>query len=229
MWPPKDALFFWKICHLIVSASRLFTCRLHIEGHENVPAQGGAIIACNHPGEMDTIVLGYSSPRQIFYMAKEELFQVSPLLSWMLYNVGAFPVRRGRQDVQAIQTSIRIVREGKVLGMFPEGTRNRDRGLTRGRNGAVRIALQTNAPIVPAAVIGIGRLNREWKNPLRRPPVTIRFGPPIHLDGNGNTSQDQIQAYTDQVMTAIAAMLPPDLRGVYADGAEDGGRPMADD
>lgn len=225
MWPPKDALLFWKICHLIVSAARPLACRLRIEGSENVPAQGGAIIACNHPGEMDTIVLGYSSPRQIFYMAKEELFQVSPILSWALYNVGAFPVRRGRQDVQAIQTSIRIVREGKVLGMFPEGTRDRDQGLTRGRNGAVRIALEAKVPIVPAAVIGISRLNREWMNPLKRPPVTMRFGAPIYFD-TANTSSEQMQTCTDQVMTAIAAMLPPELRGIYA---EDSRLPANDD
>ena len=217
MWPPKDAHFVWKICFFIVTASRPFTAKLHIEGRENVPAQGGAIIACNHPGELDVIVLGYASPRQIFYMAKEELFQVSPLLSRLLYNVGAFPVRRGRQDVQAVQNSMRIVRQGNVLGMFPEGTRNRDTGLKRGRNGAVRIALETGAPVVPAAVIGVGRLNREWKNPLRRSPVTVRFGKPIHFDNTGNTSADQLQLHTDQVMMAIAAMLPPELRGVYGD------------
>jgi 1-acyl-sn-glycerol-3-phosphate acyltransferase len=70
---------------------------------------------------------------------------------------------------------------------------------------------------VPAAGTGVGRLNREWKNPLRRSPVTVRFGKPIHFDATGNTSADQLQLHTDQVMRAIAAMLPPELRGVYGD------------
>ncbi len=217
MWPPKDAFLFWKICHLIISASRPITCRLQIEGRQHVPAQGGAVLACNHPGELDVLVLGYSSPRQIFFMAKDELFKVHPLLTAALHRLGAFPVRRGRQDVQAIQTSIRLVREGKVLGMFPEGTRDRDRGLTRGRNGAARIALETGVPIIPAAVVGVGRLNREWKNPLRRPPVTLRFGPPIRLESPPNITPEYLQLCTDQIMAAIAAMLPPELRGVYGE------------
>lgn len=219
MLPPKDSTLFWKFLHVLVSILRLWAGHLHVEGREHVPAQGGVILACNHPGNLDVIVLGYSSPRQIYYMAKEELFKISPVLSWLLFAVGAFPVRRGRNDVSAIATSIAVVKKGKVLGMFPEGTRDRDRGLTRGRNGAVRIALATGAPIVPCAVIGVGRLNREWMNPLRRPQVIMRFGKPIYFDKTEGASAETLQKHTDTVMVAIAAMLPPELRGVYADPA----------
>jgi 1-acyl-sn-glycerol-3-phosphate acyltransferase len=216
MLPPKDSTFFWKLLHGIATLLRLWAGRLHIEGRQNVPMQGGVILACNHPGGVDVIILGYSSPRQIYFMAKEELFKIHPGLSWLLHKVGAFSVRRGRQDVGAVSTSISLVKQGKVLGMFPEGTRDRDRGLTRGRNGAVRIALATGAPIVPCAIIGMGRFNREWPNPLRRPKAILRFGKPIHFDKREGASTETLQAHTDTVMRAIAEMLPPELRGIYA-------------
>lgn len=205
--------------HLIITCLRPWTGSLKIEGREHVPMQGGAILACNHPGGVDVIILGYASPRQIYYMAKEELFKIHPALSWLLFKVGAFPVRRGRNDVGAIATSVATVKQGKLLGMFPEGTRDRDLGLTRGRNGAVRIALATGAPIVPCALIGMGRFNREWRNPLRRPKAILRFGKPIYFDKNEGTSAEILQRYSDTVMYAIAEMLPPELRGIYADPA----------
>jgi 1-acyl-sn-glycerol-3-phosphate acyltransferase len=219
MLPPKDSTLFWKFLHLIITFLRLWTGSLKIEGREHVPMQGGVVLACNHPGGVDVIVLGYSSPRQIYFMAKEELFKIHPALSWLLFKVGAFPVRRGRNDVGAIATSVAIVRQGKVLGMFPEGTRDRDRGLTRGRNGAVRIALATGAPIVPCALTGMGRFNREWQNPLRRPKAILRFGKPIHFDKSQGSSTEILQGYSDTVMYAIAEMLPLELRGIYADPA----------
>jgi 1-acyl-sn-glycerol-3-phosphate acyltransferase len=215
-WFPHDATWTWRFWHLLLTLVRFPVCRLHVEGRENVPRTGGVIIAANHPGHADVILLGYASPRQIFYMAKQELFQLHPLFSALIISVGAFPVRRGHQDLRAIGTSIKTVRQGKVLGMFPEGTRNRERGLTRGHNGAVRIALQTNCPIVPTAVFGISDFSKHWSNPLRRPLVTVKFGKPICFPQGGHADQELLQQYTDQLMFAIAELLPPELRGVYA-------------
>jgi 1-acyl-sn-glycerol-3-phosphate acyltransferase len=217
MLPPKDSTSFWKFLHVIITLMRPWIGSLKIEGRGNVPMQGGVILACNHPGGVDVIVLGYSSPRQIYFMAKEELFKIHPGLSWLLHKVGAFSVRRGQQDVGAVSTSMSLVKQGKVLGMFPEGTRDRDRGLTRGRNGAVRIALATGAPIVPCALVGMGRFNREWTNPLRRPKAILRFGKPIYFHKTEAASAEILQQHTDAVMRAIAEMLPPELRGIYAD------------
>lgn len=214
---PKDANLLWKSVYTFVTLVRPFICRLHVEGQSNVPDTGGVIIAANHPGGLDVFVLGYTSPRQIYYMAKKELFQINPWLTRGLYGVGAFPVRRGQQDVGAVSTSIRLVRQGRVLGMFPEGTRDHDRGLIRGRNGAVRIALATGAPIVPAAMSGVSALNREWRNPLRRSEITMRFGTPLHFPKTETVTADLLQGYTDQVMYAIAELLPPELRGIYAE------------
>ena len=213
-WPPQDATIPWKICYTIASGLRPFLCSLRIEGRENVPKTGGAILACNHPGGVDVVVLGYASPRQIFYMAKQELFQFRPWFSALITSVGAFPVHRERHDVHAMEHSIQLVREGKVLGMFPEGTRNRGGPLGRPKNGAVRIAARTGAPLIPSAVIGIPALHREWKNPLRRTAVTVRFGPPIHFSGEAG-DKAAIQEQSVALMYAIARLLPAELRGRY--------------
>lgn len=220
MRTPRDATLAWKIVHLLITLMRPYVCRFRVEGREHVPVTGGVVLACNHPGELDVVVLGYASPRQIYYMAKQELFHVHPLLTWLITLAGAFPVRRGQQDVGAVSQSIKLVQQGKVLGMFPEGTRDRDRGLTRGRNGAVRIALETGAPVVPAAVIGVSALNRDWSHPFRRPQVTVRFGKPIYFQKAEHETSETLQTRTDEVMRAVAAMLPPELQGIYAETEE---------
>ena len=214
--PPRDATVPWKICHLIVSGALPFLGSLRIEGRENVPATGGVVLACNHPGGVDVVALGYASPRQIYYMAKQELFQFQPWFSALITSVGAFPVRRGASDTGAIEHSLRLLREGRVLGMFPEGTRNRGGPLGRPKSGAVRLAALTGTPLVPSAVIGIPELHREWKNPLRRTRVIVRFGPPIHFTGAPDDSA-AIQETSLEVMHAIARMLPPELRGSYGE------------
>jgi 1-acyl-sn-glycerol-3-phosphate acyltransferase len=216
---PKDASRLWQFIHFLITLIRPFACRLQVEGRENVPATGGVVIASNHPGGIDIFVLGYASPRQIYYMAKQELYEITPVLSFLLLEIGAFPVRRGQQDMRALATSVRLLRQGKMLGMFPEGTRDRDQGLTQGRNGAVRIAMQANAPVVPVALIGLSTLNRHWYNPLRRPHVTVRFGEPIYFSKDEAITSEMLQERTDKVMTAIAEMLPEELRGIYAKSA----------
>ncbi|RME57828.1 MAG: 1-acyl-sn-glycerol-3-phosphate acyltransferase [Caldilineae bacterium] len=212
--PPQDATFVWKVAHVILTVGWPFVCRLRIEGQEHMPRQGGVVVACNHPGGMDVVFLGYASPRQIYYMAKQELFQIHPAFSALIRLAGAFPVRRGERDLAAIQHSLELVRAGKVLGMFPEGTRNRGGPLGRPKPGAVRIAAQAGAPIVPAGVIGVPQFHREWRDLRRRTPVTVRFGPPLYF--NGDTTDPVIlhQRMMD-VMYAIAALLPPELRGEY--------------
>ena len=216
-WPPQDSTTAWKICHSIVSGVMPLLGSLTMEGRENVPKTGGAILSCNHPGGVDVVVLGYASPRQIYYMAKQELFEFQPWFSSLITSVGAFPIRRGEYDTAAIEHSIQLVRDGKVLGMFPEGTRNKGGPLGRPKSGAVRIASQTGAPLVPCAVIGIPELHKEWKNPLRRTPLTVRFGEPIHFTGDPDDSA-AIQRTSLELMHAIARLLPPELRGRYGEG-----------
>jgi 1-acyl-sn-glycerol-3-phosphate acyltransferase len=211
---PQDASRLWRFLYRLLTFCKPLFCRLRVEGSEHLPATGGCVIACNHSLGPDYLVLGYASPRQIFYMAKQELFQVHPWFSRFLEMVGAFPVDRGRNDTEAIGTAEALLRRGKVLGMFPEGTRSRTGELRRGKTGVARIALLAQAPVVPAVVINPAAILTQFG---RRPEVLVRFGPPIYLAGDPN-HKATLQAETLRIMQGIAQLLPPERRGIYVTG-----------
>lgn len=154
--------------------------RLRAEGVDNVPREGGAVLAANHTSNFDPWPLAMPLwPRRfIRFMAKSELYwwPLGPLIS----SGGGFPVRRGKRDVEAIDTAIELARNGDIVGMFPHGTRQR-KGLVkkhqpRAHSGAARIALEAGVPLIPAAISGSDRLSRLA-------PLRVRYGTPIPLDG----------------------------------------------
>jgi 1-acyl-sn-glycerol-3-phosphate acyltransferase len=208
----------WQFLYVLITILKLLLCRLRVEGREHVPPTGGCIVASTHTHGPDYVILGYAAPRQLYYMAKAEIFQVHPWLSKFLWGVGTFPVQRGRSDIGAMQAAERIVQSGHALGMFPEGTRSPDARLTKGKTGVARIALATGAPVVPAAVINAPALFKQ-----RRPTITVRFGPPIYLDPTRSSKEN-----TDTLMYAIAALLPPEQRGYYAQPAVRDERPISE-
>jgi 1-acyl-sn-glycerol-3-phosphate acyltransferase len=153
--------------------------RLRVDGLENVPASGGCVLASNHLSSFDPWPLGVPlwPRRQLRVMAKSELYWFP--LSLVIRGAGAFPVRRGQRDTVAIETAVRLAREGDVIAMFPEGTR-RKKGLVkkfeaRPRSGAARIALEAGVPLVPAAVKGTDRL-------LRFAALRVVYGAPVDID-----------------------------------------------
>ena len=177
--------------------------RLHADGVENVP-YGGAVLAANHTSNFDPWPLGFPlwPQRQLFFMAKVELF--NPVLKPILVGGGAFPVRRGESDVQAVETAVRLCREGKIVAMFPEGTR-REKGMrkkfaARPRSGSARIALAAGVPLVPAAIKGTDRL-------LRLSQLRVAYGPPIAVDDlNGRPPRDAADVATERLMTEIQTL-----------------------
>lgn len=210
----KYKLLVWRIAWLLVAPLKQLLVKLRVEGLEHVPREGGAVIACNHTLGPDYIVLAYASPRELYYMAKAEAFEWHPILTKILLGGGVFPVRRGKNDVAALQNAVELARSGKLIGMFPEGTRSRTAALTRAKTGAARIALEAGVPVIPAAVIGAQKIGKDWR-PWRRTEVIVRFGSPLYRQGNGDIARQ----YTDEIMLAIAALLPPEQRGEYAHGA----------
>ena len=175
--------------------------RLRAHGLENLPAEGGFVLACNHVSSFDPWPLGMPlwPKRFLRFMAKSELYWWP--LSYVLDGAGAFPVRRGQRDVQAIETAVSLVRGGHVVAMFPEGTR-RAKGLVkrfeaRPRSGAARIALEGDVPLVPAAVAGTDGLLR-----FRR--LRVAYGPPVDLDDlRGDDVGRVAQEATDRLMARI--------------------------
>ena len=211
-----EASPLWRLCSFLLFAFKPLFCSLRVEGAHNVPQEGGVVLACNHPGSMDSFVLGYASPRQVYYMAKRELFNIHPVITFLLYGIGAFPINRGARDTAAIEYGVKLVREGRVLGMFPEGTRNRGKPLRRGKSGAARIALEADAAVVPVVVLGIPHLHRLWYNPFRRTRLSIRFGKPMRFAAG---TMEEVADHTNEIMLAIARMMPPELRGYYSETA----------
>jgi 1-acyl-sn-glycerol-3-phosphate acyltransferase len=153
--------------------------RLRVRGRENLPVTGGYVLACNHVSSFDPWLLGLPLwPRRwLRFMAKSELYWWP--LRLVLVGAGAFKVRRGIGDVEAIETAVQLAREGHVIAIYPEGTR-RSKGLVkkheaRPRSGAARIALEAGVPLVPAAVAGTDRL-------LALGPLRITYGAPLPID-----------------------------------------------
>ena len=216
---PKEGTRTWKVLYVIAIIIKPFFLRLQIEGEENIPAMGGCVIACNHTLGADYVVLGYASPRQLYYMAKSEIFAFHPLLAKLVASAGAFPVQRGKGDTQAIEQAVAIVKTGKIVGMFPEGTRSRSGVLRRGKPGAARIALGAGAPVVPAAVIDGDAILRDLFKLQRRPLVTVRFGAPMAVTGDNKNPED-VEQLTATIMLAIAELLPLERRGEYAEISE---------
>ena len=174
--------------------------RLEARGTENLP-DGGFALACNHLSSFDPWPLGLPLwPRTwLRFMAKSELYWFPMKL--VVDGAGAFPVKRGQRDVVAMDTAVRLAREGNVIAMFPEGTR-RTKGLVkkfeaRPRTGAARIALEAGVPLVPAAVSGTDRLLRLGK-------IRIAYGPPIELDDlRGLDPHEAAQVATERLMERI--------------------------
>jgi 1-acyl-sn-glycerol-3-phosphate acyltransferase len=175
--------------------------RLHSEGQENLPRQGGYVLAANHTSNFDPWALGLPLWPQRFvrFMAKSELYWWP--FKYVIRGGGGFPVRRGQGDVEAIETAVELAREGYVVAMFPHGTRQR-KGLVKkfepkAHTGAARIALEAGVPLVPAAIAGTGRLSR-----LER--LRVRYGKPIPLDDLGDLDEPEaVRQATDRLMAEI--------------------------
>jgi 1-acyl-sn-glycerol-3-phosphate acyltransferase len=177
--------------------------RLRARGLEYLPAEG-FVLAANHTSNFDPWPLGMPlwPHRQLRFMAKAELF--NPLLAPMLRAGGAFQVRRGEGDVDAMRTAVELVRAGEIVVMFPEGTRQR-KGLrkkhtARPHNGAARIALSAGAPLVPAAISGTDRLSRLG-------PLRVAYGRPLDLsDLDGLEARAAATTATERLMEAIKGL-----------------------
>jgi 1-acyl-sn-glycerol-3-phosphate acyltransferase len=175
--------------------------RLRAVGVENLPDDTGFVLAANHTSNLDPWPLGMPiwPRRYLRFMAKSELF--NPVLAPFLRAGGAFRVRRGQGDVEAMRTAVDLVRAGEIVVMFPEGTRRakglRKRHTARAHTGAARIALTAEAPLVPAAITGTDRLTRLG-------PLRVAFGQPLDLsDLEGLDQKHAATEATDRLMARI--------------------------
>ncbi len=177
-----------------------------VKGVGNLPSSGPVVVAANHLTNYDVFPLQFVLPRPIFYMAKEELFRNS-FMDWLLRQLGGFPVYRGAKDEWAMNHARRVLENGQVLGIFPEGTRSYGQGLGPAKTGAARLALEMSCPIVPVALHGPQYLFRHFP---RRTKIKLTIGAPIQPEAD-----ETALSLTDRLMFAMADMLPPEARGIY--------------
>ena len=178
-----------------------------INGRENVPNDGAYIVCSNHLSNNDPVLLGLAMKRQVFYMAKAELFR-NPIAGWVIRHLGAFPVNRGAGDGKAINEAEQIVKDGKLLGIFIEGTRSKTGEFLRPKSGASIIAHQMNVPVIPVCITPKNKKIRVFQ------PVKISIGKPITPKelGLDKGAPEEYRNSSRKIMAEIKKLRENDLK-----------------
>ena len=186
----------YQVCRSLAGAFYSVVFRLEGRGMENVPSEGPVILCANHTSNHDPLVVAVClKKRPVTFMAKAELFRV-PVLGPLIRKLGAFPVKRGGVSKESIKHSIELLKSGKVITIFPEGSRSNSGGA--GKKGAAMLALRSQAAVVPIAILG------SYK-PFHR--TTVIYGPPVDLAEFAGGGSDQLEAATEKIMSVIRNMV----------------------
>jgi 1-acyl-sn-glycerol-3-phosphate acyltransferase len=191
--------------------------RVEVEGLDYVPLSGPAIVTVNHPGRLEVISLFAVIPRQDATGWIAEKYRNWPGMVWLAKAVNAIWIDRFRADVEALRAAQEYLEAGGMMGIAPEGTRSPTHSLMEGKQGVAYLAAKTGAPVIPAGVTYAENAVKQAFF-LRRPRVIIRFSEPFTLPPLTSKGRHVALAQaTDEIMCRIAALIPPEMRGVYAD------------
>ncbi|MCK7675197.1 lysophospholipid acyltransferase family protein [Corynebacterium pygosceleis] len=220
--------WYWLFKQVVIGPFLRVYNRPQVRGVENVPATGGAIMASNHQSVMDSFFLPLLIPRRVTFLAKQEYFTgegiIGRLQRAFFLSVGQVPIDRSSGDAarSAIETGIGLVREGKVLGIYPEGTRSPDGRIYRGKTGVARMALATGAPVVPVAMFGTRKANPIGTWIPRPAKVGMHIGKAIDplefiaSRGLDRDSYEAARALTDRIIETLVEMTGNDYVDRYA-------------
>jgi len=189
-------VFLWPIFKLAY--------RLKVKDAGRLPADGPILMVANHAGYLDPVVVGLASPRPVRFMAKDTLFNIFGL-SWIIRRLRAFPVKREVFDRESLQTALGILAEGKVVGIFPQGTRQKD-GVNDAFPGAAWIAYKSGAVVVPVAISGTEKVMPAGARFPRWPVIVVSFGEPIVPDTTGDR-KEVVGRMTEQIVHELKEML----------------------
>lgn len=184
-----------------------------------IPAEGGLLMTTNHLSRLDTPLLMAITDREDLVAIVAKKYQKKPFFKWVLGKIGTMVwMDRESMDFSAVRHALDNLRSGAIVGIAPEGTRSSDsKGLIEGKQGAAVLAARASVPILPIGITGSESINTQWLK-LRRPPVTINIGKPYFLpEIDMDDRQAWLSHYTDEIMCQIAALLPPEYHGYYAD------------
>lgn len=210
--PSRRLAISYQIIKTLIRLAMLILTRTTVRGREHVPRARAALIVSNHISAVDPALLVGIMPRPIVLMSKVENYR-GPL-KYFMRMVGAFTVRRGKVDRVALRTAEEALAAGRLLCLFPEGTRNSSLGA--GHGGAALLASKSRAPIIPVALTGTSRVFLPRFPWIGIPRVTITIGAPFGLQApDGAPPRADRERLTGEIMMHIAALLPPELRGSY--------------
>ncbi|MES9524212.1 lysophospholipid acyltransferase family protein [Streptomyces capoamus] len=224
----EDPLSRFVLIKAVLGPIMRLMFRPRVEGAENIPGDGPVILAGNHLTFIDSIVLPVVTKRQVCFIGKDEYVTgkglKGRLMAWFFTGVGMIPVDRDGASggVAALMTGRRILEEGRMFGIYPEGTRSPDGRLYRGRTGIARLTLMTGAPVVPFAMIGTDKLQPGGRGIPRPGRVTVRFGEPMEFSRYEGMDRDRyvLRAVTDSVMAEVMRLSGQEYVDMYATKAK---------
>ncbi|WP_089950948.1 lysophospholipid acyltransferase family protein [Lentzea xinjiangensis] len=223
-------MLYWLMKHVLLGPIlRLFFQPKIIEGAENIPEDGGAILASNHLAVSDSFFLPLMLSRRVTFPAKIEYFTGTgvkgKLQKWFFSGVGQVPIDRSSASAAqgALDTGVRIVREGKLLGIYPEGTRSPDGRLYKGKVGVAWIALESGVPVIPVAMFGTDKANPIGSRMWKPHPIRIKIGKPLDFSRYEGLSGDRfvLRSITDEIMYALMELSGQEYVDVYAAKAKE--------
>lgn len=189
---------FYSFLRVIVIFVMIIWRRLTVIGAANLPKSGGLVVVANHVSNLDPLAIGSAISRQLHFMAKVELFK-NPLMAAFLRKVGTFPINRDKTDRTAIKTALGILQSGKIVCIFPEGTRSKTGEIQKAHAGAALLAVKSDVPILPVAIKGTDGLFKK---------VTVVIGQPIYIPElwQGRPGKEDLEELSQQVMAQIAML-----------------------
>ena len=228
-------MFYWMLKWVFIGPLIKLVFRPEAEGTENVPEEGGAILASNHLSYSDWLFMPLTLPRRVTFVAKAEYFTTPGLKGWLqktfFSGAGQVPLDRsgGRASEGAIATGLKILSAGELFGIYPEGTRSHDGRLYRGRTGVARMALESKVPVIPCAVIGTDVVAPPGKIYGRYTRPHIRFGKPLDFSRYQGMESDRyvLRSITDEIMYEIMLLSGQEYVDVYATKAKEDAKAAA--
>ncbi|MBI5195526.1 MAG: 1-acyl-sn-glycerol-3-phosphate acyltransferase [Nitrospirae bacterium] len=205
--------FFYLVITTVLIRLIVRSCgRVYIKGADNIPLEGGVIIAVNHTSYLDPPLIGTVTPRRATFMARKGLFSI-PLLGWVIKHY-AFPVDRAKTLPSTIKEAVRRLKNGELLVIFPEGRRSETGELTEGKRGVGMVAALSKAVVVPAFISGTDKMLPVGAKWLKRADILVMFGRPLDFHITNSRDEDLHISITQKIMTAIG-----ELKKSYADNS----------
>ncbi|KZE98519.1 MAG: lysophospholipid acyltransferase family protein [Rhodococcus sp. (in: high G+C Gram-positive bacteria)] len=217
-------MWYWLFKYVLIGPILIALGRPTVEGLENIPARGPVILASNHQAVLDSFYLPLKVQRRITFLAKSEYFTGPGLKGafqkWFFTAVGQVPIDRTGADAaqDALNAGARVIEKGKLLGIYPEGTRSPDGRLYKGKTGMARLALKTGVQVIPVAMIGTDKMNPIGSKVWRPAKITIKIGKPIDFSRFEGMAGNRFveRAVTDEVMYDLMLLSGQEYVDVYA-------------